>query len=84
MIQRLFIKITKQKMTLPEEFADKGNGTSQPLHFQATLKQDGNIAIEPGILKPPALFRLPTPDNTIAPPDNGGAIRINHCPHQCD
>lgn len=41
-------------------YPDKGNGTSQPLHFQATLKQDGNIAIEPGILKPPALFRLPT------------------------
>lgn len=43
------------------DFPDNGNGgTSQPLHFRATLKQDGNIAIEPGILKPPALFRLPT------------------------
>ncbi len=36
------------------------DGITYPLHFQATLKQDGNIAIEPGILKPPALFRLPT------------------------
>lgn len=61
MIQRLFIKITKQKMTLPEEFTRIKETVPHNLFIsEATLKQDGNIAIEPGILKPPALFRLPT------------------------
>lgn len=30
-------------------------GITYPLHFEATLKQDGNIAIEPENLKPPVL-----------------------------
>ena len=40
-------------------FPDNGNGgTSQPLHFQATLKQDGNIAIEPGDFKATSTFQV--------------------------
>ncbi|HAM3967226.1 TPA: fimbrial-like adhesin [Escherichia coli] len=41
---------------------DNGNGgTSQPLHFQATLKQDGNIAIEPGDFKATSTFQVTYP-----------------------
>lgn len=43
-------------------FPDNGNGgTSQPLHFQATLKQDGNIAIEPGDFKATSTFQVTYP-----------------------
>lgn len=43
-------------------FPDNGNaGTSQPLHFQATLKQDGNIAIEPGGFKATSTFQVTYP-----------------------
>ena len=42
-------------------FPDQGNGTSQPLHFQATLKQDGNIAIEPGEFKATSTFQVTYP-----------------------
>ncbi|HBL7700308.1 TPA: fimbrial-like adhesin [Escherichia coli] len=43
-------------------FPDNGNGgTSQPLHFQATLKQDGNIAIEPGDFKASSTFQVTYP-----------------------
>ncbi|EFM2062038.1 fimbrial-like adhesin [Escherichia coli] len=42
-------------------YPDKGNGTSQPLHFQATLKQDGNIAIEPGDFKATSTFQVTYP-----------------------
>lgn len=43
-------------------FPDNGNaGTSQPLHFQATLKQDGNIAIEPGEFKATSTFQVTYP-----------------------
>ncbi|HAO3365156.1 TPA: fimbrial-like adhesin [Escherichia coli] len=43
-------------------FPDNGNaGTSQPLHFQATLKQDGNIAIEPGDFKATSTFQITYP-----------------------
>ena len=43
-------------------FPDNGNaGTSQPLHFQATLKQDGNIAIEPGDFKATSTFQVTSP-----------------------
>lgn len=42
-------------------FPDQGNGTSQPLHFQATLKQDGNIAIEPGDFKATSTFQVTYP-----------------------
>lgn len=51
----------KLKMTLPGIYPDKGNGTSQPLHFQATLKQDGNIAIEPGDFKATSTFQVTYP-----------------------
>lgn len=42
-------------------YPDKGNGTSQPLHFQATLKQDGNIAIEAGEFKATSTFQITYP-----------------------
>ncbi len=42
-------------------YPDKGNGTTQPLHFQATLKQDGNIAIEPGEFKATSTFQVTYP-----------------------
>ncbi len=42
-------------------YPDKGNGTSQPLHFQTTLKQDGNIAIEPGDFKATSTFQVTYP-----------------------
>ncbi|MEY0990897.1 hypothetical protein AB7153_17225, partial [Escherichia coli] len=42
-------------------FPNQGNGTSQPLHFQATLKQDGNIAIEPGEFKATSTFQVTYP-----------------------
>lgn len=42
-------------------YPDKGNGISQPLHFQATLKQDGNIAIEPGDFKATSTFQVTYP-----------------------
>ncbi|MGU5088367.1 fimbrial-like adhesin [Escherichia coli] len=43
-------------------FPDNGNaGTSQPLHFQATLKQDGNIAIEPWDFKATSTFQVTYP-----------------------
>lgn len=42
-------------------YPDKGNGTSQPLHFRATLKQDGNIAIEPGDFKATSTFQVTYP-----------------------
>lgn len=43
-------------------FPDNGNaGTSQPLHFQATLKQDCNIAIEPGDFKATSTFQVTYP-----------------------
>ena len=42
-------------------YPNQGNGTSQPLHFQATLKQDGNIAIEPGEFKATSTFQVTYP-----------------------
>ncbi len=42
-------------------YPNQGNGTSQPLHFRATLKQDGNIAIEPGEFKATSTFRVTYP-----------------------
>lgn len=41
-------------------FPDQGNGP-QPLHFRATLKQDGNIAIEPGDFKATSTFQVTYP-----------------------
>lgn len=42
-------------------YPDHGNGTSQPLHFQATLQQDGNIPIESGELKATSTFQVTYP-----------------------
>lgn len=42
-------------------YPNQGSGTSQPLHFQATLKQDGNIAIESGEFKPTSTFQVTYP-----------------------
>ncbi|MCV4724479.1 fimbrial-like adhesin, partial [Escherichia coli] len=36
-------------------------GITYPLHFQATLKQDGNIAIEPGEFKATSTFQVTYP-----------------------
>ncbi|HFL5235423.1 TPA: hypothetical protein ACG36D_002926, partial [Escherichia coli] len=37
------------------------DGITYPLHFQATLKQDGNIAIEPGDFKATSTFQVTYP-----------------------
>lgn len=37
------------------------DGITHPLHFQATLKQDGNIAIEPGEFKATSTFQVTYP-----------------------
>ncbi|EHJ4130184.1 fimbrial-like adhesin [Escherichia fergusonii] len=42
-------------------YPNHGNGTSQPLHFQATLQQDGNIPIESGELKATSTFQVTYP-----------------------
>ncbi|MGE2658484.1 fimbrial-like adhesin, partial [Escherichia coli] len=42
-------------------YPNQGSGTSQPLHFQATLKQDGNIAIESGEFKATSTFQVTYP-----------------------
>ncbi|HAW0906665.1 TPA: fimbrial-like adhesin [Escherichia coli] len=42
-------------------YPNQGSGTSQPLHFQATLKQDGNIAIESGKFKATSTFQVTYP-----------------------
>ncbi|MCN5369524.1 fimbrial-like adhesin [Escherichia coli] len=42
-------------------YPNQGNGTSQPLHFQATLQQDGNIPIESGELKATSTFQVTYP-----------------------
>lgn len=42
-------------------YPDHGNGTSQPLHFRATLQQDGNIPIESGELKATSTFQVTYP-----------------------
>ncbi len=42
-------------------YPNQGSGTSQPLHFQTTLKQDGNIAIESGEFKATSTFQVTYP-----------------------
>ncbi|RZN53642.1 fimbrial-like adhesin [Escherichia sp. E10V10] len=42
-------------------YPNQGKGTSQPLHFQATLKQDRNITIEPGEFKATSTFQVTYP-----------------------
>ncbi|WP_042037599.1 fimbrial protein, partial [Escherichia coli] len=39
----------------------EADGITYPLHFQATLKQDGNIAIEPGEFKATSTFQVTYP-----------------------
>ncbi|ENZ0131391.1 fimbrial-like adhesin [Escherichia coli] len=39
----------------------EADGITYPLHFQATLKQDGNIAIEPGDFKATSTFQVTYP-----------------------
>ncbi len=56
---RMNMMISYQELV--RTFPNQGNGTSQPLHFQATLKQDGNIAIEPGEFKATSTFQVTYP-----------------------
>ncbi|MFX1094299.1 fimbrial-like adhesin [Escherichia coli] len=42
-------------------YPDKGNGTTQALHFQATLQQDGTIPIEAGEFKATSTFQVTYP-----------------------
>lgn len=39
----------------------EADGITYPLHFRATLKQDGNIAIEPGDFKATSTFQVTYP-----------------------
>ncbi len=61
-------------------YPNQGNGTSQPLHFQATLKQDGNIAIEPGEFKATSTFQVTYPDNVAALSPSGSAATDKSLP----
>ncbi|QCT90346.1 fimbrial-like adhesin [Escherichia sp. E4742] len=42
-------------------YPEKDRGTSQPLHFQATLKQDGSAPITPGEFKATSTFQITYP-----------------------
>ncbi|MBS5155209.1 MAG: fimbrial-like adhesin [Escherichia coli] len=42
-------------------YPEKDRGTSQPLHFQATLKQDGSNQITPGEFKATSTFQITYP-----------------------
>lgn len=42
-------------------YPEKDRGTTQPLHFQATLKRDGSATIEPGDFKATSTFQITYP-----------------------